>query len=110
LIYAVTVALDIQTLDPELADRLMARPNCEPGATLNVPGGVLVFQSALISRQPGEPSLYRFILQFGALRDAAVVGNWLFNQLRGSGAALLVAGHLIPIDHRTIINSLKQVA
>lgn len=110
MIYAVTVNLDIQTLDSELADRLMARPGCGPGATLAVPGGILVFQSALISSQPGEPSVFRFVLQFGALRDAAVVGNWLFNQLRGCGAALLIAGHLIPIDHRTIISSLKQVA
>jgi hypothetical protein len=75
-----------------------------------VPGGVIVFQSAVISRQPGEASLFRFVIQFGAPRDAAVLGNWLFSQLRDTAAALSIAGHLIPLDHRTIISSLKQVA
>lgn len=88
----------------------MGRPDCTPGITRAIPGGVLVFQSAMLNMQPGEPSLFRYTLQFGAPRDAAVTGNWLFNQLRGSGAALHIAGHLIPLDHRTIINSLKQVA
>jgi hypothetical protein len=110
VIYAVTVNVDLQTLDPTLAERLIGRPNAEPGVTRRIPGGVMVFESALISNQPGEPSLLRFVVQFGALRDAALVGNWLFNELRGSAAALSVAGHLIPLDHHTIIASFQQVA
>ena len=110
MIYAVTVNVDLQTLDPTLPGRLIGRPNAEPGTTRRVPGGVIVFQSALISAQPGEPSLFRFVVQFGAPRDAALVGNWVFNELHGSAAALSVAGHLIPLDHRTIIMSFEQVA
>lgn len=110
LIYAVTVSIDLQTLDPTLPSKILGTLDCSPGATRAVPGGVIVFQSGLISQQPGEPSLYRFIVQFGALRDAAVMGNWLFNVLRDSAVALSVAGHIIPLDHRTIINTLKQVA
>ena len=110
MIYAVTVSLDLQTLDPTVPVRLVGRPDAEPGATRRVPGGVIVFQSAVISQQPGEFSLYRFVFQFGAPRDAAVIGNWLFSQLRDTGAALSLAGHLIPLDHHTIIASLKQVA
>ena len=110
MIYAVTVAVDLQTLDPTLPSKLLGSRQCEPGMTRVVPGGVIVFQSAVISQQPGEPSLFRFVVQFGAPRDAGLFGNWLFNQLRDSAAALSVAGHPIPLDHRTIISSLKQVA
>jgi hypothetical protein len=110
VIYAVTVHVDLQTLDPTLPGRLIGRANAEPGTTRRIPGGVIVFQSALISAQPGEPSLFRFVVQFGAPRDAALVGNWLFNELHGSAAALSVAGHLIPLDHHTIITSFEQVA
>ncbi len=110
MIYAVTVSIDIQTLDPRLPAQLMGRTRLEPGAIRAIPRGVLVFQAAAHSSTPGEPSLYRFVLQFGAVRSAGIVGNWLFSQLNGVAAALAIAGHPVPIDHHTIIASLKQVA
>jgi hypothetical protein len=110
VIYAVTVTVDLQTLDPSLPARLVGRPNPQPGATRRIPGGIMVLQSALISSEPGQTSVYRFVIQFGAPRDAALIGNWLFNELRDSAAALSIAGHLIPLDHHTIVKSLQQVA
>lgn len=90
--------------------KLMGRPDFVPGDSRRIPGGILVFQSAALSSMPGEPSLYRFILQFGALRYAGPVGNWLFSQLNGAPAALSLAGHPVPIDHHSIIAGIKQVA
>jgi len=110
VIYAVTVNVDLQTLDPTLPARIIGRTGAAPGTTRRIPGGVIVFQSALISSDPGQPSLFRFVIQFGAPRDAALVGNWLFNELIGNAVALSVAGHLIPLDHHTIIASFEQVA
>jgi hypothetical protein len=110
MIYAVTVAVDIQTLDPTLPARMIGRPVYALGATRQIPGGILAFQGALLNEMPGEPSLYRFNLQFGSLHDAGTVGNWLFAQLRGRAAALSLAGNPIPIDHHTIIHTLRQVA
>ena len=110
MIYAVTVAVDIQTLDPMLPAKLMGAPVFTMGATRRIPGGILVFQSALVNDVPGEGSLYRFSLQFGSLHSAAAVGNWLFAQIHGTAAALSLAGHPIPIDHHTIIRTLQQVA
>jgi hypothetical protein len=38
------------------------------------------------------------------------VGNWLFAQLHGSAVALSLAGQAIPVDHGTILRTLRQVA
>lgn len=110
MIYAVTVSVDIQTLDPTLPARLLGTRVFQPGATRRIPGGVLVFQSAYLNAEAGEASLYRFAVQFGSLQAAAMVGNWLFSQLYGKAAALQLAGHLIPIDHHSIIRGLQEVA
>ena len=110
VIYAVTVALDIQTLDNTLPSKLMGSAVFQLGATRRIPGGVLVFQSAYINDMPGEASLYRFTIQFGSLHSAAAVGNWLFAQLHGSAVALSLAGQAIPVDHGTILRTLRQVA
>jgi len=110
VLYAVTVALDIQTIDATLPARLMGRPYLTPGVTRTIPGGVIVFQAAALSDAPGEPSLFRFIAQFGARQGAELVGTWLFTQLRGAAAALSLAGHPVPIDHHAIIAGLKQIA
>ena len=110
MINAVTVSIDIQTLDPTLPAKLMGSADFGPGSTRHIPGGVLVFQSAFMNDAPGEASLYRFVVQFGAAHGAGVVGNWLFSQLYGTAAALSLAGHPIPVDHSTIIRGLNQVA
>jgi hypothetical protein len=110
LIYAVTVSVDIQTVDPSVPVKLMGRRSFDPGSGRKIPGGVLIFQSAVFNDEPGEASLYRFVVQFGALHGAAAVGNWLFAQLHGSAAALALAGNVVPIDHGTIIRGLRQVA
>jgi hypothetical protein len=110
VIYAVTVSLDIQTLDGTLPSKLIGTAVFQLGATRQIPGGVLVFQAALINDMPGEASLYRFSIQFGSLHSAAAVGNWLFAQLHGSAVALSLAGQAIPVDHGTILRVLRQVA
>ena len=110
MIYAVTVNVDIQTIDPAVPGKFMGRAGLIPGASRVIPGGMVVFQSAWLNDTPGEASLYRFSLQFGSIHAAALVGNWLFAQLYGTAAALHLAGHLIPIDHPTIIRGLRQVA
>lgn len=110
LIYAVTVSLDLQTLDAGVPVRLMAPAPLEPGAQKAVPGGVIVFQSAVLNTIPGEPCLYRFVLQFGAQRAAGTVGNWLFSKLRQEPASISLAGNPLPLDHHAIIAGLKQVA
>jgi hypothetical protein len=110
LIYAVTVSVDIQTLDPTLVAKVMGRPVFAVGDGRRIPGGVIVFQSAAMNCTPGEASVYRFIIQFGSLHSAAAVGNWLFAQLHGRAAALCLAGCPVPIDHHTILQGLRQVS
>jgi hypothetical protein len=110
LIYAVTVAVDIQTIDAGLPGRLMGGNRMIPGAARTIPGGMIVFQSAALSDTPGEPSLFRFVAQFGARQGAELLGTWLFTQLRGAAAALSLAGHPVPIEHHAIIAGLKQIA
>ena len=107
---AVTIPLDLQTIDCDLAAKLMAGAPLIPGAARNIPGGVMVFQTALLNQIPGEASLFRFSLQFGARNGAAKVGNWLFAQLFNSAAALVICGRPISIEHGQIISALKQVA
>jgi hypothetical protein len=110
LIYAVTVALDLQTLDAGVPCRLIAPVPLMPGAQRKIPGGIIVFQSAVLSNIPGEPSLYRFAVQFGAQRAAGTVGNWLFSKLRNEPVSIALAGHPLPLDHHSLIVGLKQVA
>jgi hypothetical protein len=107
MINAVTVTVDLQTLDPELASRLMMQP-LTPGTSRTVPGGVMVFQAACLNSEVGEPSVYRFVIQFGARQAIAAVGNWLFSQLYGTAAALQIGGLPVPIGHRNILAALRR--
>jgi hypothetical protein len=109
MINAVTVTMDLQTLDPELPGRLMLMQPLTPGSARTVPGGVMVFQAACLNSEAGEPSLYRFVIQFGAAQAVAAVGNWLFSQLHGTAAALQIGGFPVPIGHHSIIAALRRV-
>ena len=109
MINAVTVTMDLQTLDPELPGRLMLLQPLTPGSARTVPGGVMVFQAACLNSEAGEPSLYRFVIQFGAAQAVAAVGNWLFKELHGTAAALRIGGLPVPIGHHSIIAALRRV-
>ena len=110
MIRAVTMDVDIQSLDASLPGRLMGRPHLVPGTTRRIPGGVIAFNSAWLNSEPGQPSVFRFSVQFGSPRAAAAVGNWLFAQLHDSAAALAIAGRAVPIDHGTILRTVRQSA
>ena len=110
MIRAVTIALDVQTIDASLPAKLMAGAPLIPGATRPIPGGVMVFQSALLNQLPGEASLFRFSIQFGARQAAALVGNWLYAQLYGTAAAVIIGGRPVAIGHHDIIFALKNAA
>jgi hypothetical protein len=108
VIYKVTVSVDLHTLDPTVAASLLGTSALVPGTARRIPGGLLVFQSAALNTNPGEASVYRFALQFGAVHSAMQVGTWLYRQLRDVPAAVSIGGTLIPLDHRTIISTLEQ--
>jgi hypothetical protein len=110
VIYRVTLGIDIHSIDPEVPVKLLGTNQFVPGTTRRIPGGVLVFQAAVLNSNPGEASVYRFALQFGSVHAATQVGTWLFSQLNRDAVALSIAGTLIPLDHRTIISALKQAA
>jgi hypothetical protein len=107
MIHALTVTMDLQTIDPNVPGKLLGVP-LTPGATRGVPGGVIVFQAAFLTSVVGEPSMYRFILQAGARQALSALGNWLFSQLRGTAAALQIGGRIVPIDHHQILTALQQ--
>ena len=104
---AVTVPVDLETIDPALPAKLMNSWALSPGASRQIPGGLMVFQAAFLNTTAGEPSLYRFIIQFGARQGAGVVGTWLYSQLYGAAAAIQIAGRAIPLTHHDIVAVLK---
>jgi hypothetical protein len=109
MIGSVTVAVDVETIDANVPAKLMNSRQLVPGLSRNIPGGMVVFQAAFLNTVAGEPSLFRFILQFGARQSAGVMGTWLFSQLYGTAAAIQIAGRAIPIAHHSIVSCLKAV-
>lgn len=109
MIYNVTVPVDVHSVDPSVPETLLGAP-LVPGALRTIPGGAIVFQAALLTDVPGHSSVYRFALQFGSLHAAMMAGNWLYTKLRGAPVALSIGGHLVPIDHRTIITAIEKTA
>ncbi len=107
---AVTVPIDVETIDPSLPAKIMGANRLAPGSWRDIPGGMVVFQAAFLNTTAGEPSLYRFILQFGARQAASVVGTWLFSKLYGAAAAIQIGGRAIPLTHHDIISTLRVVA
>ena len=109
MIGAVTVAVDVETLDANVPAKLMNSQHLVPGLARNIPGGMIVFQAAFLNTVAGEPSLFRFIFQFGASQSAGVMGTWLFSQLYGTAAAIQIGGRTVPITHHSIVSCLKTV-
>ncbi|MEX2283202.1 MAG: hypothetical protein WEE89_12030 [Gemmatimonadota bacterium] len=108
--HALTITLDLQTLNPLLPLKLLNFQPLVPGAATEIPGGVMVFQAAFLNSTAGEPSMYRFILQSGAQQAVAAVGNWLYSQLHGTAAALQISGQPVPINHHNILAALERSA
>jgi hypothetical protein len=108
--HALTITLDLQTLNPLLPAKMMNNAPLVPGSATEIPGGVMVFQAAFLNSSAGEPSMYRFILQSGAQQAVAAVGNWLFSQLYGTAAALQIGGQPVPISHHSILTALERSA
>jgi hypothetical protein len=107
MIGSVTIPVDVETIDATLPAKLMNSWHLAPGISRGIPGGLIMFQAAFLNTIVGEPSLYRFIFQFGARQGAGVVGTWLFSQLYGSAAAIQIGGRAVPISHHAIVSSLK---
>ena len=108
MIRAVTVAVDVETLDANVPAKLMNSQHLVPGLSRVIPGGMVVFQAAFLNTTIGEPSLFRFIVQFGARQSAGVIGTWLFSQLYGTAAAIQIAGRTVPIAHHPIVSCLQN--
>ena len=109
MINAVTIALDLATIDPALPVRLLNGP-LEPGVSRQVPGGLMAFQSSILSTSAAEPSVYRFIVQLGSAQGATMLGTWLFTELRDAAVALWFNGFSVPVDHTSILKAVRQAA
>ena len=110
MLRAVTIALDVQTIDETLPAKLLGGAPLIPGATRSIPGGVMVFQAACLSDIPGEASVFRFSIQLGSANAAALVANWLFSQLRDTAVALIVSGRPTPVSHHDLITAFRRAA
>jgi hypothetical protein len=104
------VRLQIETLDPELPLRLMATSTLVPGLRRRIRnGGVFVYEGTTRRATPERPGVYDFVAQFGSHNAAAQLANWLWNELHGAGALLLIDGVEVPMENAAIKDAIVSV-
>jgi hypothetical protein len=97
------VRLQVESLDPELPMRLMATSTLAPGLRRRIHnGGVLVYEGTTRRANAHRPGVYDFVAQFGSRNAAGLFANWLWNELHGVGALLLVDGLEVPMENAAI--------
>lgn len=103
------VRLEVETLDPSLALRLVPTPDLRlwVGRSRAVPGGgILVYDGA--HAEEGRPSRHAFLVQYGSENAAAVLANHLWSALHGEGAMLRVEGELVHLDNHSLYEALRR--
>jgi hypothetical protein len=101
------VRLELETLDPSLPLRLMARPELHAGQVRRIPGaGIMVYDGA--TAETGEPSRHTFLLQYASENGAAVLANQLWSALNGEAAALRIDGEPVEVDNHDLNETLRE--
>jgi hypothetical protein len=105
------VQFSIETLDPEIPIRLMASSTLLPGLRRRILDyGSLVYEGSSVVRSD-VPGVYDFVAELTSPTMApAVLGEMLWNELRGADAILTVEDVEVPIDRGAIKDALTGVA
>jgi hypothetical protein len=97
------VRLQVESLDPELPMRMMATSTLVPGLRRRIRnGGALVYQGTTRRATVDRPGVYDFVVQFASANAAGHFANWLWNELHGEGALLLVDGVEVAMENAAI--------
>ena len=99
--------LEIETLDPSLARRVMRADELRAGRVRRVEGGGIVVYDG-VDAEEGRPSRHAFLLQYGSENGAAVLANHLWSSLHGEGASLRIDGRPVKIDNHEIYRALAD--
>jgi hypothetical protein len=105
---ALVVLVELETLDPTLALRLMGATALFEGRVRRIPGaGIMVYDG--LSAAEGEPTRHAFLLQYGSENAAGVLANHLWSELHGEGATLYIEGVRVELDNHAMSERLKAL-
>jgi hypothetical protein len=99
------VRLEIETLDPHAAQRLMRRTELRAGQVRRIDGGgVLVYEG--VEGKDGRPSRHRFRMQYETDVGASSMAHHIWAELQEDGAKVFVNGRSVPKDHHLLAETL----
>ena len=105
---AAVVRLELETLDPTLALRLMAATELFEGRVRRIPGGGIVVYDGMTA-PVGKATRHAFLVQYGSENAAAVLANHLWSELHGQGATLYVEDVRVELDSHEMTERLKAL-
>jgi hypothetical protein len=99
------VGLEIETLDPHAAQRLMQRKELRAGQVRRIDaGGILIYDG--VEGGDGLPSRHRFVLQYDSEVGASAMARHIRSELRDDEAKLFLDGRPVPLDPHQLAESL----
>jgi hypothetical protein len=95
--------LEVRTRDPAIVEKVLGAREPRPGTARQVlEAGVVVYEG--IGGADGASQL--FALQFGSRNAGAILANWLWSRLHGSGAEVRVEGRSVELTHEAFHRAL----
>jgi hypothetical protein len=88
--------LEVRTRDPAIVEKVLGAREPRPGTARQVlEAGVVVYEG--VGGSDGASQL--FALQFGSRNAGAILANWLWSRLHGSGVEIRVEGRAVEPTH-----------
>jgi hypothetical protein len=102
-----SVGLEIESAEPTLALDLMGTQTLTPGSWRRIQEtGLLVYEGTLVSPTATEPGRFAFLLYFGSDNSAALVANFLWNELHGKVVAVNIDGLRVNLTNSALKETL----
>jgi hypothetical protein len=99
--------LEIASLDPTVPLDLMGTRTLIPGNWRRIQEtGLLVYEGTLWAPTATEAGRYAFLLYFGSDNSAALVANFLWNELHAKSVAVSVDGVAVDLTNRALKETL----
>jgi len=85
------VNIEIHIYDRRLVYELLGKPSAAIGDEIQVSDQITIrYDGSYIRKAIGFPEIAKFVLAFGSGATAGVVGNWLYDKLKGKKIEKLV--------------------
>jgi hypothetical protein len=105
------IQLVVRGANPGLLDALYGPNEHTEGDSVSIVDGEASLQSLNVQRRAAFPTgeTLKFVLDVGTAISVGIVGNWLYDKLRGRARRIVIDGHVLEVTLEDITRALREL-